>query len=43
MGLKKTSKRLGNEAQQTVEQLALEEDLDYSGKRKTVDLEKKMH
>lgn len=41
MGLKKTSKRFGNEAQQTVEQLALEEDLDYSGKRKTVDLENK--
>lgn len=36
---KKNRKKFGNEAQQTVEKLALEEDLDYSGKRKSVDLE----
>lgn len=39
MVLEKNSKRFGSEAQQTVEQSVLEEDLDYSGKRMTVDLE----
>lgn len=36
---KKNNKRFGSEAQQTVEQLSLEEDLDYRGKIMSVDLE----
>lgn len=37
---KKTKrKKFGNETQQTLEQLALEEDLGYSGKRMSGDLE----
>lgn len=36
---KRNRKKFGSEAQQTVEQLAREEDLDYPSKRKSVDLE----
>lgn len=36
---KKNNKRFGSEAQQTIEKLSLEEDLDYRGKIMSVDLE----